>query len=210
MAHLAAPLAFPLGGDLLASVSAEAYGRMVRHLFPPGKLWRFEPGSLLEAITLACGDELARIEARGVDLARESDPRTTSELLPDFEAMLGLASDGSEDDRRARVVAHLVRRQRYRPVDFQTTLASLLGQAAVDVVVIENSRAHAIAVADDREIYRFFIYRDPALPGLYDLDAAQDLIDSMKPAHTEGHVIESIDMLCDDPYSLCDRDRLGI
>lgn len=190
-------------------MSAEAYQRMMVQLLPPGILWR-DGDSVVSRVLLAAGDELERISQRGADLIGESDPRAADELLADFEAELGLGSSGTDDERRARVVALLIRRQRYRPEDFQQALAPLLGQAAADVVVLEQSRAFAIAVGDDRQIYRFYIYRDPTDPGSYDLDAAQDLVDSMKPAHTQGLVIESIDFLCDDPYSLCDRDILGV
>lgn len=196
----------PAGGP----VNAEAYARMLKALLPPGRLWRLDADSNLSKVLLASGDELERIDQRGRDLIEESDPRTTDELLPDFERMLELSSDGTTNERRARVVAHLLRRQRFRPVDFQTALAPLLGQDAEDVVVIENTRAQAVAVGDEREIYRFFIYRDPLLPGSYDLAAAQDLVDRMKPSHTLGHVIESIGLLCDSPLGLCDRDRLGV
>jgi len=102
----------------------------------------------------------------------------------------------------------------YRPLRLDATvpcaaLAPLLAQAPADVVVIERTRAFAIAVGDDREIYRFFIYRDPTLPDVYFLASAQAQVDRMQPSHTEGTVVESINFLCDDPHSLCDRDLLG-
>jgi uncharacterized protein YmfQ (DUF2313 family) len=208
-----------LGFDLLPDepeagpaegIGAAAYARMLRGLLPPGRIWRLDDDGVLGQALLGCADELERVDGRALDLIEEADPQTTVELLEDFERVLELEATGTEAERRARVVALLVRRQRYRPADFQIALASLLGQAAGDVVVIETSRAFAIAVGDDREIYRFFVYRDPNLAGSYDLDAAQDLVDAMKPAHTSGHVIESIDLLCDDPLCLCDRDRLGV
>jgi hypothetical protein len=62
---------------------------------------------------------------------------------------------------------------------------------------------------DEREIYRFFIYRDPTLPGTYYLESAQQLLDEMEHSNTLGQVIESVNFLCDDQYSLCDRDLLG-
>lgn len=62
---------------------------------------------------------------------------------------------------------------------------------------------------DPRQIYQFFVYRDPGLGGTWDLPAAQRLIENMKPTHTRGTAIESIDFLCDDPESLTDRDLLG-
>lgn len=194
----------------MLSLTADAYARMLRALLPPGRAWREGWEGVLAGALRAAADELARVSARAADLLRESDPRQADELLSDFEADLGLATTGTVDERRARVVAHLLRRQRVRPVDYQTALAPLLGQAPEDVVVIERSRADAIAMGDDQEIYRFLIYRDPDAPGSYDLESAQALVDKMAHSHTKGHVIESIDMLCDDPFSLCDRDLLGV
>lgn len=191
-------------------MTAEAYARMLKALLPPGKLWRLSPGSLLSKVLLASGDEMSRVDARAHALLEEADPRTADELLPDFERELALEGTGTLDARRARVVAWLLRLQRVRPADYRLVLATLLGQDPSDVVVIERSRADAIALADDREIYRFFIYRDPAAPGTYDIESAQALVDAMCHSHTKGHVIESIGMVCDDPYSLCDRDLLGV
>jgi uncharacterized protein YmfQ (DUF2313 family) len=184
---------------------------MLWALLPPGRLWLRDPDSELDRFLLASADELARIDARGQDLIRESDPQQASELLPEFEAMLDLAPDGTEAERRARVVARLIARQRFRPVDFQVALAPLLGQAAEDVVVIERTAAQAATMGDlsGDEIFHAFIYRDPTDPGSYDLAGAQTLADDIKPSHTEVTVIESVDVLADDPFSLTDRDILG-
>lgn len=192
-----------------ALAAPNKYARMMFALLPPGRVWRLIGDSFLGNVFAACADELGRIEARAAALIEEADPRTAVELLPEYEAELELESTGTTAERQARIVARLVARQRYRPSDFQTALAPLLGQLAEDVVVIERSRADAIAMGDDREIYRFFVYRDPTEPGTYYLDSAQALVDKIKPTHTKGHVIESIDFLCDDGFSLCDRDILG-
>lgn len=196
--------------DATPTEIAQAYARMLTSLLPPGKLWSFV-GTLLQDLFIACGDELARVHARVAALFEEADPQTAVELVPDYEDELDLDATGlTFAERRARVVARLIARQRFRPVDFQEALAPLLGQAAVDVVVIERSRAYAISVGDDREIFRFFVYRNPALPGTYYLSSAQALVDKIKPSHTVGTVIESVSLLCDDIYSLCDRDLLGV
>lgn len=200
----------PVDSSPTGQITADGFARMLKALLPPSKMWNLDPDSVLSLTLLASGDELVRVDGRGQDLLNEIDPRTTDELLPDFERMLGLVASGTEDERRARVIALLVQRQRFRPVDFQLTLATLLGQASADVVVIENSRAFAVSVSDDTQIFLFFIYRDPTAPGSYDLAGAQAMVNRMKPSHTVGFVIESINMLCDDPYSLCDRDRLGV
>jgi hypothetical protein len=168
--------------------------------------------SLISTLFAACADELGRFHARVSDLLEEADPRVALELLPDYESELDIESTGTTGERQGRVVARTIARQRYRPTDFQTALAPLLLQAGVDVEyieILERTNAIAAAMGDVREIFRFFIYRDPALAGPYYLDAAQELADSIAPSHTKGHVIESVDFLCDDEFSLCDRDILG-
>lgn len=182
---------------------------MLVGLLPPGRAWKPGTNSLLAKLLLACGDELERLGVRAVQLIQESDPRQATETLPEWERMLELGSDGTTEQRRARVVALIARRQRFRPGDFQTALAALLGQLPEDVVVIETTRAMAVAMQTDREIFRFYIYRNPALGGTYSVADAQAVVNKMKPSHTQGHIIESNDFLCDDPFSLCDRDRLG-
>lgn len=190
-------------------INALGYARMMLALLPPGRAWEISPGNFIYQLFLGTADEASRVDARAVDLLDEVNPSQCSELLPDYERVLGLSSDGTEAARVAAVVARFTQRQRFRPIDFQVALAAILGQDAENVVVIERTRSFAIQVSDDEEIYRFFIYRDPLLPGSYDLTKAQAQIDKMKPAHTMGYVIESTNMLCDDPYSLCDRDLLG-
>lgn len=190
------------------ALAAVSYRRMLEGLLPPGRLWRFVDG-LLTPLLLGCADELARLDARAGFLLEEAHAPSTDELLPEYESELGLAPVGTDAARVARVVARMVARQRFRPVDFQIALAPILGLDVDDVVVVETSRATAVAMGVEREIFRFFIFRDPTEPGTYDLAGAQELVDQIKPSHTLGHVVESIDFLCDDPHSLCDRDLLG-
>jgi hypothetical protein len=198
------------GSDTSPSLAmAEKYARMLVALLPPGRLWRMA-ASVLAKLLLACGEELARVDERAQSLLNEADPATVLELLPEMERELELDAVGlSVDERRAQVASRIAARQRFRPVDFQVALAPLLGQSPENLVVIERTRAFCISVGDSREIYRFFIYRDPALPGAYFLDSAQQLVDEIKPSHTVGRVIESVSFRCNDPYSLCDRDLLG-
>ena len=190
------------------SLTAEAFARLQKLLLPPSRIWDLVGD--LHKIFLAAGDEMVRIEGRILDLIRESDPRQAVELLPEYERDLALVSTGTTAERQARVVAKMTQKQRVRPADFQQVLAPLFGQLAADVVIIERGRAFAVLVGDDREIYRFFAYRNPALPGTYDIAGAQSQIDQMAHSHTKGYAIESIDFLCDEPFSLCDRDILGV
>lgn len=187
---------------------AAAYDRQMKALLPPGKIWR-KVASVLADFFLACAQELERVDQRGQDLINEADPRTTTELLPDFERVYKLVASGSIDERRARLVAAVIRRQRVRPVDYQQVLAPLLQQDPEDVVVRETTHAQAVSTGDEKEIYRFFIYRNPALAGTADLVAAQALVDKMSHSHTKGVVIETLGFIVDDPHSIVDRDIIG-
>lgn len=190
-------------------VNVDSYARMMLALLPPGRLWRLIPQSWLWKFFLGCAEELGRLDARTVDLLDEADPSTADETLPEYEEDLDLPSDGTKDEREARVVAALVARQRVRPSDWQLALAPLLGQDAADVVVIERTPAFAASLGDVREIFRWFVYRDPTLPGAYYIESAQALIDKRDHSHLLGTVIESTAALYDDAHSLYDRDLLG-
>lgn len=70
--------------------TAQAYAGSLAGLLPPGEAWRAEDGSTLGQLLLAMGDMLAAADARADDLMLEDDPRTTVELLPDWERVAGL------------------------------------------------------------------------------------------------------------------------
>lgn len=187
---------------------ASDYAGMLFALFPPGRLWR-RFASTLYSTLLGFADELVRVHDRVLDMLEEIDPSTAVELLPEYEIDFRLVAAATTAERQSNVVARLVARQRYRPVDFQQALAPLLLQDAAAVVVLERSHAFAASIGDDREIFAFFIYRDPALSGAAFIASAQALVDKIKPSHTVGTVIESVSALYDDPHSLYDRDILG-
>lgn len=191
----------------LIKATAARYAEAVRQLLPPGR-WNHDPDSKLTGWLLATGDELERVNQRGADLIEEADARTTVELLPEFERMLELASTGTDAERQARIASSLTELQRVRPVDFAQVTSAPLGLDPIDVVVIERDRAFAILVGDDTAIFVFFVFRDPALPGSFSIEDAQESVTRMQPSHTLGFVIESVSFRCDDPESLCDRDIL--
>jgi hypothetical protein len=192
------------------SFTAEAYARVQKALLPPGRLWSLNTGSVISAVFLAAGDELARVSGRAVDMIEEADGSTTTELLLEFESDLDLVSTGTDAARRLRITAKETARPSFRPDDVIAALAPFLDLAIVDIVLIEISNAQAIAVGDERLVYQFYVYRNPALAGTPDIDAAQVELDLISHSHTNGFVVESISMLCDDPESLCDRDLLGV
>src|SRR4249920_2248078 len=127
---------------------------MLLALLPPGRIWRLTADSVLSKLMLGSADELDRVDDRVADMLDEVDPTTADELLPEYERELALAAAATIEERRANIVGRLVRRQRFRPVDFQQALAPLLGLDPADVVVIERTRVFVISIGDDREIFR--------------------------------------------------------
>ncbi len=97
-------------------MSAESYKRQLLALLPPGAAWPRDRDSLLVKLLGGLAEELARIDARASDLIRESDPRSTYELLADWERVAGLPDKCSRgrattiEERRAALVAKLTMR----------------------------------------------------------------------------------------------------
>lgn len=81
------------------SRTTKAYKEQLQALLPPGRLWdAFRiGGSLADDLLGAMAAEFARIEARAEDLRDEADPRTTLEMLTDWEAWAGLPDSCTGD-----------------------------------------------------------------------------------------------------------------
>lgn len=98
------------------AASVEAYARQLQQLFPPGVIWNFESDSELTKLVLGMAGELARVDARSDDLMEETDPRTASETLSDWETMLGLPDavipviPGTDAERRLAITQTVIRR----------------------------------------------------------------------------------------------------
>lgn len=96
------------------SQSPESYARALKQLLPRGAAWEMELTDVRAKLLLGIADTLARVEARGEDLVRESDPRTALELLADWERAVGLPDEVvtsiplSVTERRIAVLQKLV------------------------------------------------------------------------------------------------------
>jgi uncharacterized protein YmfQ (DUF2313 family) len=72
------------------AMTAEQYLAQLQALLPQGAAWPREPGVVLTDVLRAPAEELARADARAEQLVDEADPRTTLELLVDWERVAGL------------------------------------------------------------------------------------------------------------------------
>lgn len=98
---------------MVSSVKLGRYKRLISQLFPTGKVWdqKEESGSNLKNLIDSLAVEPCRIDERALALIEEVDPRTTDELLTDWERLMGLPDDCDEEpqnltkqQRRDRIV----------------------------------------------------------------------------------------------------------
>lgn len=89
------------------------YKNQLKGLFPRGRLWSFVPDGVLDSLCEGIAAELARIDERAATLIEEADPRTTFELLDDWERLTGLPGEcgllaTTTAERRAQIVSKLI------------------------------------------------------------------------------------------------------
>lgn len=187
----------------MALTDAE-YLAQLQALLPPGAAWSREPSADLTRLLAALADELGRIDGRADALLAELDPRTTAELLRDWERVAGLpdpctGADPTTAARRAALHTRLTTLGGQSAAYYQA-LAADLGFA----ITITEFRPHT--VADDVETplhgpqWRFWWQVNAALETITEfstLDTVADplaawgnerlecLIRRLKPAHTE-------------------------
>ncbi|HCU26116.1 MAG TPA: phage tail protein [Deltaproteobacteria bacterium] len=109
------------------------YRNLISQLFPSGDAWNQNEGSTWKKLIHAFADEFFRIDRRAQDLLNEADPRTTYEMLEDWERCVGLPDEctglaNTLEERRDQVVAKLVKRGN-QSIQFFKELAAPLGYA---------------------------------------------------------------------------------
>ncbi|MEF3074137.1 putative phage tail protein [Methylobacter sp. Wu1] len=93
-------------------LSVDDYLSQLQALLPQGGAWPRNSGTVQARLLAALAEEFARVDARIEALFDEADPRTTTELLPDWERVAGLPDDcvgqpASINERRAMLVARI-------------------------------------------------------------------------------------------------------
>lgn len=71
-------------------MTAADYRDQIKALLPPGLAYQFEQDGAMAGLIAAMADEMARVDAAGLLLVEESDPRTTSAMFQDWEYDYGL------------------------------------------------------------------------------------------------------------------------
>lgn len=90
----------------------DAYTAALLSLLPRGRAWPRDADSLQYAVAAGLAPALGRLDARAQSLLVDAFPATTVELLPEWEASLGLpdpceGADQGIEQRRTQVVSRL-------------------------------------------------------------------------------------------------------
>jgi len=72
------------------ALTTDDYLQQLQALLPQGPAWSREADTVLTNLLTAFAEEFSRIDMRIDNLVNESDPRTTNELLADWERVAGL------------------------------------------------------------------------------------------------------------------------
>jgi len=118
--------------DIPACGLGEAdYLRAAQDLLPWGVVWSREAGSVMTRFWSAVAAECARIDAAICRLFNEADPRTSLDLLPDWERVVGIPDDcltrPADLAARRRLVVAKLTMQGGQSIPWFTELAGLLG-----------------------------------------------------------------------------------
>lgn len=71
------------------------YRELLKGLFPRGRAWDKDPGSVLEDLSYAIAEESARLDTRAHDLLDEQEPSIAEELLSEYEEDFGITPESS-------------------------------------------------------------------------------------------------------------------
>ena len=153
-----------------------AYAAQARKLLPLGLIWAIRTGTPYGDFVDGLATEFARVESRFAEAELEIDPRTTTELISDWERNLGLPGECASNPtttiaRRAAITAKLAS-QGGQSVAYYTTLAATLGwEIEIEEYpppAIERPTAPMVAGSACTELY-VFAWTVHAPPAAFDV-----------------------------------------
>lgn len=110
----------------------EQYRHLLQQFLPPGAAWPRELDANLTKLLTGFAVGMSRVHNRSLELIDESDPRTTDEMLSDWERVASLptaclsALDQTVEERRLTLHAHITSGGG-QSTPFFTSLATALG-----------------------------------------------------------------------------------
>lgn len=182
------------------------YSSAIHKLLPSGKAWNKEEGSNLDKLVQGSSEEFLRVEKRANELVIELDPTRSTELLPDWEKLLGLPDEAfgapeSIQERRGIVTLKLSlrggqSRQYYidliKRLGFDISIKEFrpfrAGQSSAgDALNVHNDWRHTWMVQMEQAVAFYFrAGQSSAGDSLVSFrnSIVQGVINKLKPAHT--------------------------
>lgn len=164
------------------------YRGLLYRLLPKGPVWSVDEDSRLYKLLSAIGDELARVHADFERLVEEADPRTTDELLEDWEEALGLPGDcfelpATKAERREVLTAAIVGKGGSSEAYF-ARIVEALGYTDVEITTADPFRVDEDTVGtplyDESWGFAWIV----TATGLTEDAILSCLLNKLKPAHT--------------------------
>lgn len=171
-------------------VTAAAYAGQLAALLPRGKLWRgLLRAPVVGGVLLALGDTLARLDESINGLRREADPRSTLQLLPEWEASVGLPDGclpggGTTEQRRNAVVARLLSTGGSSPA-YLIALGAAFGYTLTVEPLAPNQIRIRSAAATSTTYFRSGVSRAADRLQIFGNAQLECLINRVKPAHVQ-------------------------
>lgn len=190
--------------------------RCLVRLHPRGPL-SLEEGNLPWRDLSVAADLLDMAEIQSMLLVAEILPNRATQTLSHWESVYGITRIGNTiAKRRDAIIAARRLLPDFKPATVEDIVETVSGLA---LTVLEPGGFRcddAASVCDDSADLLdgafVFVLDASALEARAespDLDAADEMIGAIKPAHTVGF-IRFDDFRCNDLYSRCDRDLLGV
>lgn len=189
------------------ALSVSAWLSTLQALLPPGRALTLEPGAVLTRVLEAMAARLLAAELAMVDLLKQMDPRAATDLLPDWERLLGLPDECAPAgqqlaDRQLAAYGRLTELGGQSPAYF-IDLASRNGEPGCTITEFRPANCgsdcnDALKSPDDAYTWRVNIPR-PALSArwancgsncnnalqMYTPSAIECFFNERKPAHTQ-------------------------
>ncbi|MBX9596003.1 MAG: DUF2313 domain-containing protein [Roseomonas sp.] len=139
-------------------MTRDDYLALLQALLPTGAALPREADSVVTALLGVPAAELARIEAAAADLLEEADPRTTVQLLAEWEAEFGLPDDcdlataATTEERRAALLARITG-QGGQSATYFISLAATMGYPGATVEEFPIARIGRSRIGDSLNSY---------------------------------------------------------
>jgi uncharacterized protein YmfQ (DUF2313 family) len=119
-------------------VNSADYLQSLQAAMPTGPIWPRDPDAIWTATLSAVADAMGRLDARAQQLIVEADPRTTSELLSDWERVAGLP------DRCAGLSPSI----QLRRASLVEKLTAVGGQSAAYLISVAAKVGYAVTITE--------------------------------------------------------------